>query len=771
MTRAMSTSTPRPSLDPVFPDKQAAESRAKVQSEQVDQVQHTLRPKWENTRSASYLAHTKASKAKQTGKIELGPSRRHSYGTAEALSNELILLQRADNVLSIRSKRLGSRPQQDENELLLLTSISTPGTHRGSFDDLPQTPYLKHRAIKLLEGVPPRSTSSFSLACGPTTCSEILEESLTTLESDTSSFETGSEVFEEDWGGDEVIDDDVETPPSTELEKSSTEPETVLEDRIDTPKMEDIHDDEVTGIQAGSKDADITPEASPRNVRGTEIGLYTKEQAGNNLDIRKKVVEQEEPQLSPFLPGTSDNARALPSHSLDLEREATKLKQDLKDRSKEQADMMESLQKSNEALDWLRDGVNKFTNALNQLLQTKFHKTHITTKTLEDMTENKDFDPDAIKLHSALVRFSNQIVSDMQILCSRASQLQSSLADKERQLSVAITALEAEKENKKIKALNSNPALEIEGRYWKQCYKEEQRLREHAERKVTSIKKAALEHYQPDLRKRNRELRIELTETLDKNMLLDEKVKKYTARAQNWEGEYKTARKQAEKEYAGMQHVIQRQEVEMLDYVKTYHKKTLDPRHWHLEGLQDKIESLERDRDITDGLFNATKSENARLEDEIERLMDIVTTYEQENKKLNNALILGGVVPTSPFRCSSSDNDAMQPGPQRSTNVHPSYHLKKAVERDAKLREFRAEQEERRRQDTMLETMMEKVRARMIGRKIHEKQEWKQYLGHTSWEIWGGDNWAAEEESYGDGTSEKEREFVKAMREKKVLPP
>jgi hypothetical protein len=763
----MSTYTLESPFCSVSSGKQAVDSGANASSREVDQVQSTMYSEPKGSQDTSYLAHTQASKAKQTGKVELGPLQKHSQEPPQ----ESVSGPRVDSVLCNRPKAPGSQLQEDKNNLFLSPSISTPGKHRINPDDTSHDPYVKQKnpVTKLLEDASSRGTSSLSLASGSNNCKESPKESLAPLRPDTDSFQTGDEALEEDISGDKITSVDTQRPQSKAHRESNALVEAAPEDRADIPKRKRVHDEQIAEMQVIPEDVSVGPRVSQYKVRDTEVDITTEEQVRSNLVVPTTVAKQGELHVLSDSFETSGDVRTLLDRNLELNREIAEPKQDLQTKRKDETNMMEFLPTSNAVLGRLRNDVTVFTHILNQISETKFHRTCITTKTLEDVTRT-DFDPDAVMLHTALVRFSGQMESKIRRLDSRTAQLQSSLADKERQLSWAITALEAERENRKFEALNTNPAHEVEGNYWEQRCKEEQRLKEHAGRAVTSIKKVALEQYKPDLEKHNRELRIELSELLDKNNQLDEQVKRYTDRALLWEGEYKTAKQQAEKKYAGLEQEIQRQEAELRDYIKEYHDKTLDPCHWNLEGLQDKIKSLERDRDITDKLLNATKSENARLEDEIERLMDVVTAYEQETKKSSDTWTLDNVVPILPPHSSFPNNHASLSGQHLITKVHPSYHPMKVSEREAKLRELHAEQVQRRRQDAMLEAFMEKVRARMLGPDMYERKEWKQYLGQTSWEMWDGEGWVADGELYGDGASEKERGIVKMLREKGVLP-
>jgi DNA repair exonuclease SbcCD ATPase subunit len=506
-----------------------------------------------------------------------------------------------------------------------------------------------------------------------------------------------------------------------------------------------------------------------------EVGRYNKEHdAANLLEMNEESQSGHEPQILSSNFVISDSNKTVLVEDRALREKIAELKQESQVRSEDLVQANKNLRTSDETLERLRGDIENLMNAIHQMSQSSSDRM-FNAKTFQDMTQNTEFCPGTNKLLSFLTQLTEQLEIQIQSLSSGTEQIQLDPENKELQIIVGLNSFPAREESIINNALEKTPIHEAEGGYWEQLYKEERKLKEHAERKIESLKNASRKTYHPDLERHIRELQIELTETQDEKAQLQEQVEKYSARAQQWENEYKTVRTRAEKEFAGLQQAIEQREVEMRAYIKDYHDKTKQKNHWNLKGLQDRIKTLEFDQNVTDKLFNDTKTEKARLEDEISRLVDIITAYKEENKKLVDAWGLSGVVPTYTSKPSKVASNTSPSSSESQSNLHePPYHYANVTEkRLVKLKELVDKQEKCRREDAAIEAMLEKARARKMGNVLYKKKGWSQFLGKKSWTIWDGDGWVnnTDGEKDADGANEEEYDRVQVWREKGVLPP
>ncbi|KAI9872321.1 MAG: hypothetical protein M1823_008206, partial [Watsoniomyces obsoletus] len=83
---------------------------------------------------------------------------------------------------------------------------------------------------------------------------------------------------------------------------------------------------------------------------------------------------------------------------------------------------------------------------------------------------------------------------------------------------------------------------------------------------------------------------------------------------------------------------------EMLGYIKEYYDKTREPKHWDVGDLHERIKELERELIGANEMFNATKTEKARLEEQIGRIFERNEWLEKEAERLGSAVMMGGNV-------------------------------------------------------------------------------------------------------------------------------
>jgi hypothetical protein len=483
----------------------------------------------------------------------------------------------------------------------------------------------------------------------------------------------------------------------------------------------------------------------------------------NHWDVKTDVeVHEEVGDDAKSIPSTEiANVRFLQARVRALRKENAQLKQDVQTKSDAEADAVKNAQVSNENMQRLRSDVKKMATTLRQSSLTDSYKTFRartpkTPRTPTSINPGVYLDPDAGKLYSAVCQLTQQFETTLQSLSARNAHLQTNLAEKEKDLSIVITALEASK------STSAPVPLQPSHEDWESFYKTERAQKEACERRIALLKRLAAETYRPGLKKENRDLRIEQQQLVDKVSLLHDKATSAAVRAAHWEHECKLTATRAEKDVAGLQHAVDAQADEMRAHIKAYRDKTHDPAHWAVAALQAHVAALEHAGLATQGLLRVASSAKARLEDEVRRLMDAYKALEDENTRLGALWVLGGSAPMLPGRRMSS---AVAPGGgEKGILVHPYFHPHMVAAREAKVQEFRNERAVRRREDAALAQVMEKVREWRMGKEGRKLTGREAYEKRAAWNLWGGEAWLAE------GASAEEKEAVKELREKGVLP-
>jgi hypothetical protein len=215
-------------------------------------------------------------------------------------------------------------------------------------------------------------------------------------------------------------------------------------------------------------------------------------------------------------------------------------------------------------------------------------------------------------------------------------------------------------------------------------------------------------------------------------------------------------------------------------------------------------------------LFNTTKTDKARLEDEFKKLINTNTRLEGEIERLGQVFVFGGNVPIysapepDPSNVSSSSSTSSSPPSFTATQKVPRrgpYTPRFAAvdKRNAARAKLRQAQELRMADETKKLEIVEKVRQwrmekaeRMMKKMAEEeadkkkslrmgtthvpveaypprkamppktmypphKEGWKDLKNQGMWERWDGDEWLEE------GSSEKDRDVVWELRDKGIL--
>jgi hypothetical protein len=472
-----------------------------------------------------------------------------------------------------------------------------------------------------------------------------------------------------------------------------------------------------------------------------------------------------------------------------------------------------SCQASENELEGLRQDIQEVARVVQNASRASADGTP-DTDVLQSLTPESFSSEETATLHTCLSELVSQSRNKLQSLLQKNVELQQQLTDTGHELSIASRALKDEPFDTSIMEPVEKSAWDTY--MWKQAYKDMRRRKEQAEERFESFKKIAEEMYQPDLEKKNRDLQEDLTHAQDEVNKMREKVTKYQSRAQHWEMEYKIAVVERNKRTVEFETAIKKQTEETLLYIKEYHDKTHDPEHWEMAGLQKRIRVLERDLQTTNVLFNTTKTDKARLEDEFKKLINTNTRLEGEIERLGQVFVFGGNVPIysalepDPSNASSSSPTSASPHPFTAAHKVPrrgpytprfasvdkrnaaraklqqAQELRMADEKKKleileKVRQWRMEKAER-----MLKKMAEeeadRKRSLRMG-KTHKPEEvypsrmamppktmypphkegWKDLKNQGMWERWDGDEWLEE------GSSEKDRDVVWELREKGIL--
>ncbi|KAF2031941.1 hypothetical protein EK21DRAFT_87553 [Setomelanomma holmii] len=669
--------------------------------------------------NASYLSHTQASKARQTDKVELAPSRRSSHGVLRDCPSQASLRQRSASALD----------QRDRSNGVSIRHGRSRNYHDQSFSHTSSRPSpdlsTSNGNASRLETNIRQGTSREGASVAGRGLSES-PSSIASLHDETGNFGSHALNLQEELEQLQQQDDD---------DSSKSEASGDISSRL-------------LGYDVSGEEVTISSASIAQHLSSPDMRHYKREIVQHHFGMLEKRMKE---------------------LSHELERKVNE--PSATDRYAKQA--AEHLRTVDEDLEKLRQEVEELTYAIEQTSQAS-QDNLLNTEALNRLKQDSDSSNEITKLYTALCELISDLGDRLYSSTLNDLELRGQLANKENELNLALKALRDDAADTSVMSPKYKSAHDKIT--WKQAYKDMRQRKEQAEAKYESFKKTAEAMYRPDLERKNRELQIELNAARDELEKYREKVAEYRGRARGWEEEYKNAELEHEKCTAVFEQTLKEQRDEMLLYIRDYHDKTQDPEHWEISGLQRRIATLERDLQSTNEHFNTVKSEKARVEDKVEKLQDIKVRYERHIEELSRANIMGGAMPrfqTPDSDCSDSDTSSFSISPLSSrdpfTNPKPVKRRgpyiprcpspKEMKRREGILQDLREAQQQRREDEEKKIEIIEKVRKRHMQEMYPPwKEGWKQLIRQGLWKRWDGEEWLMVE------ASEEDRVVVEHLR-------
>ncbi|CAO2650590.1 Nn.00g018820.m01.CDS01 [Neocucurbitaria sp. VM-36] len=417
-------------------------------------------------------------------------------------------------------------------------------------------------------------------------------------------------------------------------------------------------------------------------------------------------------------------------------------------------DAEEAGKASDEVLGMFRKDIELVYDVMDPGDQTMSESNNIDWNMLEVFAQSlKAFSTDQNSPHSKffqLLRWAHDTIGSLH---NKNCELQTFLSDKEPDLSVTRTTFRRKRKDTLMNISEEPLAWQTDKDTFEKLFRDERAKRRAVEEKLQQLRENVEKQSHEDLERVNRELHIDLAKAQDENVVLHEQVKNFQARAHQWENEYNLAKTESDVRSDAFEEHIQAQQDEMLHYISEYHDKTNDPDHWRIEGLQDKVKTLERELQNTNDIFAHTKRDKARLEDEVARLMDANKRREKDIARLGRAWITGSAAPTLVDTVSSDPDDADSLSESTSSSSIlwltspkkvddgpkvPRCHMPLEIEkRDKIMVQFRSEQERKREEQEACEKSLEKARKEKM-RPLYppERASWRNLVKKDVWERW-----------------------------------
>jgi hypothetical protein len=387
----------------------------------------------------------------------------------------------------------------------------------------------------------------------------------------------------------------------------------------------------------------------------------------------------------------------------------------------------EEAHQSEDALWQLRKRVDDIATAV-ALIPKSFYGSTTDLHALNSFSPHPDSEPEIYTLHSNLLQLLRQHGKEAQLLSHAHDETQKRLATKEDELN---QALRAEAVSTNDKQARDKLWWQYERDSWEALYRDELQQRKQTEERFHKFQETAARYHQPELERQNRELQNDLNTTLDENRSLREQTKTYMRRAQQCKTDLKIYKAEYDTRSAGLESKIKAQHDEMLLYIQDYYNKTRDDEHWELGGLQKRMLSLEKELHKTNHAFDRTKSEKARLEDNVATLMDTNTRYQREVEQLQRGLILrrdGDALPLAaanpgPFG-SPPFNPQLSPTKKAPDKPNmPPCHLAVATAKRAKiLKDLLRDQQQRKKDDAEMLTIMDKIKKWKMNKTVPARE-------------------------------------------------
>ncbi|KAJ4367524.1 hypothetical protein N0V83_007107 [Neocucurbitaria cava] len=514
-------------------------------------------------------------------------------------------------------------------------------------------------------------------------------------------------------------------------------------------------------------------EALQQELRIAQVGEQNLKQENNNLiarfqQHRSNAADDNSGQESPTCDAIQSENDGLRLTNAETRRELDGAFDILRTANLRAEQAEEDREASDAVLGRLRKDIEKVYNVITHGGETMSGNKDIAWSMLEALTQcAKAFDVDHESPRSMFFQLMRRVCEHTKSLYSKNYELQDLLTDKEYDLTLTRATLQRQRKDTLMDTSKEKPAWQADRDTFEKLFRDEREKRRAAEGSLETFRATAEKQYHAEIERKDREFQISLRKAEDGNaMLLEqvrkaedgnamlhEQVKKYEAGAHQWEHEYNLAITEREMRTAAFEEHIQELKNEVLLYIKEYHDKTHDPDHWRIEGLQNKVRTLERELKTTNDLFGQTKRERARLEDEVARLMDANKQREKDIARLGRAWITGSAAPTlvetvssdtdevdSMSRSASSSSLLWLTTPKRVNDVPrvPRCHLPLEIEkREQAMVQFRKDQQRRREeQEAPYKTLENARRLRMGPFYPPAKEGWQDLVKKDVWERW-----------------------------------
>ncbi|KAH7095920.1 hypothetical protein FB567DRAFT_544178 [Paraphoma chrysanthemicola] len=706
--------------------------------------------------SASYQNHTKASKAKQSEKIELGPRRKSSQSTLREPPGRITTLDHPGVSTGPSPRRLEfGRDDYDPVSGLgswHTSNVVTPRrlTYSRGAKDTPRDSFEGTRRASKWPIESPQGD------IGVHEKGDSLETHRTRLHDELAKYQQQQQQQEEykETNIGALRDGDISLSPAEVAEDQADNPSDTL-----LPQQEGHSATDSETISSG------VSRLNPDEARDEEVdnsnNTLSRHLAGN---VRSEDDAKEE---------IAERDRQLEVQGEELGKWAWYGQQ-----------VRNYLQASEEELGQLKQEIEQTTHAVVQMFQASAGKVP-STDSINNLTQYAKFSDEITTLHASFSKVLSQFTTKNHILTQTNTSLQETVTAQFHELELSIQAFEN-------KPMNSAEDQET----WRKLWIDMRKQRNQFKAQLNQLESFVEENNLPDLVKRNRELEVDLTHARDKARRLSEETAEYKDKARQWADEVTSAKREMEKKEAVFVAEVKRLDEETLRYIKDYYAKTHEPGDCDLCDLQKRIKELERELVGANEMSNATKMEKARLEEQIGRVFERNEWLEKEIERLGSAFMMGGIVDQfgregmyaayadSPSSSTSGDSlESMEwlESPKRAQHhgpFIPRCHLPAAIDaRIVVIEKLRKEQQQRRDEEEKAIAVMEQLRKWNLGkRNLPDTDVWEKLTKQSTWERWEGDKWLQETVRRWDGmdwkeeeTSEDERIVAGQLREKGIF--
>ncbi|PSN72903.1 hypothetical protein BS50DRAFT_582516 [Corynespora cassiicola Philippines] len=237
-----------------------------------------------------------------------------------------------------------------------------------------------------------------------------------------------------------------------------------------------------------------------------------------------------------------------------------------------------------------------------------------------------------------------------------------------------------------------------------------------------ALQHTAAAHYDPELERRERDLRARLTAAQDEKAVLEEELRDAREEGSAWKEDAGKAREQMEAEREEADGLAQSQHDEMVGYVREYFSRlpTNDPEWYRVEPLQACVRAMERELETERAFLGRVKEERETAYRKIEGMI-------QENDELKRALeektlaqTKDGVIVTMPRYMTREGKEEIE------------------AQMGAWREKVKREAEQQREKDRILERVRQ---WKMDKRYPPLKKGWEKVVDESSWTRWDGKGW------------------------------